>query len=292
MIKFFVLMCFLLSFSHTYAIKLGVLANRGLEEAKSKWSGVSHYLSQQLNQPVELVLLPIDQVLTAFSSKTVDILISNPVQSAAVFAKYQAIPLASVNQKKGGALFGGVIAVYNKSGIKSAKDLVGKKVLTFKINDSAGGNVFQVYHLLQKGVKPKDFAQYKEVGSQDDILMAVNAGIADAGFVRTGILESLREKKMLYRENLDILDHQKSSYPHVHSTALYPEWVVTAQPELSLSLISKVQDVLYKIPPDADALKQASIQGFIEPAALENLVRVLQTLNIPPFDREQGAACK
>ena len=60
---------------------------------------------------------------------------------------------------------------------------------------------------------------------QDDIVLAVRAGIVDAGFVRTGQLESMEKEGKIKMDDFVIVDQKKDSdFPFIRSTAMYPEW--------------------------------------------------------------------
>ena len=78
------------------------------------------------------------------------------------------------------------------SGITKGQDLRGKRVLGHQFRVSAGAYVFQVYHLMRLGIDPhRDFAEFKDAKKQDDVILAVNFGSVDAGFVRSDLLERM-----------------------------------------------------------------------------------------------------
>ena len=197
------LMCLLLPNIAHAEVKLGVLANRGENKAKEEWTELTNKLTADLGTPVQLVPLSIDKTQTAFETKQIDMLLSNPVISSLVFEKYKGKMVATVNAPTGYE-FGGVIVSNKAANITKSEQLKGKKVLSYG-KDSAGAYIFQVYHLKHKGVDVnKDLASFVEAKKQDDIPMAVKAGAFDAGFVRTGVLESMEKKGLLKVEDFRV----------------------------------------------------------------------------------------
>jgi ABC-type phosphate/phosphonate transport system substrate-binding protein len=267
-------------------VKMGVLAHRGELDAIKKWTDLTNHFSEKMGEKVELVPLAIAKNLPAAENKEVDFIMTNPVLSAAINAKYNPTLLATLN-KNAGSQFGGVIIASKKSGITNVQDLKGKKVLTFKIGASAGANVFQHYHLKQKGIDVNsDFAMYKEGKKQDDIVLAVKSGMIDAGFVRTGLLESMVKAGKISMDDVVVLDKVNSDFPLVHSTALYPEWFLMALEGTDAAKAAKIKEIALAMTQDDKASQTAGIKGFVEPLDLTELTNVLQNLKVPPFDQE------
>lgn len=268
-------------------VKMGVLAHRGEVDAIEKWTAYTDYLTAKIGEKVELVPLPIAKNIDAAANKEVDFILTNPVLSAAINSKHAPTLLATLNTKQG-YKFGGVIIASKQSGITDVQGLKGKKVLTFQIGASAGANVFQHYHLKEKGIDVNaDFAMYKEAKKQDDIVLAVKSGAVDAGFVRTGLLESMVKDGKLAMDDIVVLDKvEGGDFPEVHSTALYPEWYLMALQGVDAAKADKIKAASLALTPDDEASKKAGIKGFVEPMDLLPLTKVLQDLKIPPFDKE------
>jgi len=266
-------------------VKLGVLAHRGELKAKDKWTIFSQYLGEQLGEDVTLVPLAIAKNLEAAGNKEVDFILTNPVLSAAIHENYKTKLLATLN-KKAGSQFGGVIIASKKSGVTTAEGLKGKKLLTFKIGASAGAYVFQTYHMKEKGIDVhKDFSFFKEGKKQDDIALAVKSGAIDGGFIRTGILEALEKAGKIKIDDITIIDRANDDFPLIHSTKLYPEWVLMALNHVDEAKAEKVKAIALGMTPDLPASQKAGIKGFVEPLSLAELTAVLKDLKIPPFDK-------
>lgn len=279
-----VLACTIGAASAQAEIKLGILANRGEVQALSAWSEFASYLSRAVSDEVKLVPLPIDRIVPAVSSNEVHFMITNPVLSAAVVKRHGATPLASINPGEG-TRFGGVIIANAKAGITSSGQLKSRKVMCYNPG-SAGAYVFQRYHLFKQGIDiTKDLAVLQEAKKQDDIVLAVRAGMMDAGFVRTGLLETMAAAGKVKMDDLVIVDKvNDASFPHVRSTALYPEWFLLASPQTDPQVAAKVTAAAMALPGDAPAAAKASIKGFEKPVELDGMATLLTELRMAPFD--------
>lgn len=211
-------------------------------------------------------------------------LLSNPVMLSMVKEKYDGQLLATVNTDKGYE-FGGVILANKTSGITKSEDMKGKKVMSYG-TDSAGAYIFQVYHLKQKGIDAtKDFASFTQAKKQDDIPMAVKSGMFDAGFVRTGVLESMEKKGVLKVDEFVIVDKVADSGKEVRTTPLYPEWAIIARKDMDADVMEKVKKSLLGVKAEDAAAQKANIKGFVEARDLGPLTTVLKELKVPPFDK-------
>ena len=273
-----------LSIAQAAEIKVGVQAPRGNLKAMKKWTDVGKYLSTETGSKIKIVPLKPSKTIKAVADGKVDFMLANPVLTVAMQEKLGASPIATL-KKKSGAQFAGVIISKKGSGITKAEDLKGKKVMGFKFKKSAAAYVFQVKHLMDKGLDPhKDFAEFKEAKSQDDIVLAVKAGTFDAGFIKSGLLEAMAKEGKIKLAEFVIIDQQKDGLTAVHSTKLYPEWYMSASSKADKALSVKMKSALLKLGSDNAASKKAKIAGFVEPLSLDELKGTLQALKLPPYN--------
>ena len=264
-------------------IKVGVQASRGALKALKRWDELGKYLESEVGSTVKIVPLNPAQTINAVAGGEIDYMLSNPVLAVALKVKHGARPIATMN-KKSGSQFAGVIIAKKGNGITKASDLKGKKVMGFKFKRSAAAYVFQVKHLKDKGIDPhKDFAVFKEAKKQDDIVLAVQAGIFDAGFIKSGLLESM-SKEGINLADFTIIDKQNDSLSALHSTALYPSWTMSVLKTAKTADSDKIKAALLKLTASSQASKTAKIVGFVEPLSLAKLSDTLKSLNLPPFN--------
>ncbi|MCW8934926.1 MAG: phosphate/phosphite/phosphonate ABC transporter substrate-binding protein [Gammaproteobacteria bacterium] len=279
-----IIICFFSIASYS-EVKIGVLAPRGPLKSMKRWKNFSEYLTIKLGEQVIMVPLSPADLVTSVKSDELDLVLTNPVHTAKIVKLYNGIPLATLN-KKSGPFFAGVIVSKKGSNINNAEDLKGKIVMSLKFKAAAGAYTFQTYHLYQKGIDPhKDFASMRAGKKQDDLVLAVKAGVIDAAFVRSGLLETMQREKKIKIDEFIIVDKRTGDDLNlVHSTNLYPEWYLTALPKTDAKIAEKAKLAALELSNDHPASKAAKINGFVEPISLDGMVTALKALNITPFN--------
>ena len=265
-------------------IRFGVTAPRGDDVALSQWSELGTYLSMRLGEPVRIVPLAVHASIYNLGNRNVDFLLTNPVQSAIGMSVLRAQPLVTLH-KRSGTEFSGVIIARSDSGIETAQDVRGRRVVSLRVGISAGAYIFQAYHLQQRGVAvPQDLASLDERRTQDELVYAVRDRVADVAFIRTGVLEALARENKIDLSEFTIVDRSNDDFPLVHSTALYPEWFVMASPGMDETLAQRVKWNLLALGPEDLASQRANINGFVHPLPLDGLRDALIGLHVPPFN--------
>ncbi len=267
-----VLAAFLLSFvavTPLFAqqqIRLGVLAKRGYQTALKRWHPLVQYLSKHLNRPVALVPLNFSQVPEYVAQNKVDLILANQKFYVSLKKRYGIRALATVINSRGGPYMGGVIFTKKTSSIRSLSQLRGKRIGIVSFG-SCGGFLIQAYDLLQKGINIIRDGQIKPLEGQDYVVYAVFNGAVDAGFVRTGQLESMnREKKIKLRDFRIISPQAHPDFNLLCSTSqLWPAWPVAATAHVSAGLASKIKKTLLGLPSTSRAALAAGIKGFAPP---------------------------
>jgi ABC-type phosphate/phosphonate transport system substrate-binding protein len=251
----------------------------------ARWNALSNLLGSQIGEKITLMPLKPNDTVNAMKGSAVDYMLCNPVVAVNLAEKLGAQTLVSLNGMQG-SQFAGVIIAKKGSGIVKDTDLKGKKVMAYQFGVGAGAYVFQVYHLMQQGIDAhKDFAAFKEAKKQDDIVLAVKAGVFDAGFVRTGVLENMVKEGKLTMNDIAIVDQKTNDgFALVHSTELYPEFYVMARSGMDAATNDKVKAALLELEADNAAVKSAKIKGFIEPLPLDGMKAALKGLKLPPYD--------
>ena len=263
-------------------LTLLVNAPRSPVKAQKKWSGVAQYFSDSVGEKIKILAVPPSKTDKNAQQGTADLMIVNPVMSTLVAHRYNGELLANV-ERGSGSKFGGVILSKKGSGITKAEDLRGKAVMTYK-KASAAAYVFQMYHLKSKGITESDFGSMRISKRQDDIILAVRAGVVDVGFVKTGLLEAMAKEGKISLDDFEIIDQRSEGYGNVHSTILYPEWYLLATSEKGKKHISNLREAALKLSTGHAAAKKAKIKGFVKPLSTKNLDEMLQAMHMAPFD--------
>lgn len=266
-------------------LRLGVLAPRGELKAQTRWTELAAYLKQQTGHEVKLVPLSPPKVFNAAQQDQVDFVLSHSPHTVQLEEKLGARVLATLN-KKDGPRFGGVIVAKKGNNIKTAEDLRGKTVMSLKFRAAAGAYIFQTYHLMSRGIDPHhDFASLREGKKQDDLVLAVNNGLIDAAFIRTGLLEAMDREGKIKMSDFEIVDKQTGEgFSLARSTALYPEWCLSALPNVNDEIATQIKSAALSLKSDQAAAKKARIQGFVEPVSLDEIKQALKFLKISPYN--------
>jgi ABC-type phosphate/phosphonate transport system substrate-binding protein len=158
--------------------------------------------------------------------------------------------------------------------------------MSMKFKVAAGAYIFQTYHLYQKDIDPhKDFASFREAQKQDDLVFAVQAGLIDVAFIRSGLLETMQREGKIKLADFVIVDERRGDgLDFVHSTDLYPEWYLSALHRVPVAVQAEVKAAALQLMPTMPAAQTAHVQGFVEPLSLDGMREALKALNIEPYD--------
>lgn len=271
-------------------LRLGVLAFRPKVQAMKQWQPLARHIENSLGRRVQLTVYNYPDLNTAVQQKSVDIVFTNPGHYVLLRRRYDlSAPLATQITREGAyemSSFGGVIFTRaDETGINNLADLSGKLVAATDI-DSLGGYQMQAYEMLEAALPLPNNDTFLATGMPHDrVEEAVLAGRADAGFVRSGVLESMVRENRLDLARIKILNRQKlPAFPFIASTRLYPEWPVAVMPQVDEKLARRLTVALLSLPSGSKAARAAEIGGFAIPSDYSSVEDVLRKLRMPPFD--------
>ncbi len=248
---------------------IGVLAKNGPVKALKMWKSTGDYLTAQIPGQFEIVPLDFDAVFPAIEKGEVDFFLINSSMFITAKVKYNAVAIATmINSRQGKALksFGGVVFTSEENDeINSTADLHGKTFMAVK-NSSFGGWQMAYMELLGQGLDPlKDFSKLEFGGKHDNVVLAVQNGVVDAGTVRTDTLERMVATGMIELSDFKIISPQKhGDFPFVHSTSLYPEWPMAKTKGTPDQIAGMVAAQLKQVKPADKAAQDAKIVGWTD----------------------------
>ena len=180
--------------------------------------------------------------------------------------------------------FSSVIFASKNSGIKHTKDLPGRRFAA--VNQNAFGG----FQLAQMALKEQDIDALKELDilwlgfPHSDVVKAVLEGKADAGTVRTGVLERMVANQTLDLSQLNVLAQKYSrDFPLLHSVDLYPEWPFATLPTTDPSLATAVTIALLQMTAFHPAADSANGRGWTIPLDYSSVHKVFRILEIEPY---------
>jgi ABC-type phosphate/phosphonate transport system substrate-binding protein/DNA-binding CsgD family transcriptional regulator len=232
--------------------RVGVLAYRGADVAVSRWRPLAGYLSQAVpGWRFDLVPMTLVSAPKQIEDKQVDFVITNPGHYVTLAERFGLSALSTrERQAQSGGIgllqFGTVIFTRNDSAIQGLDDLKGRKIAAVS-PDAFGGFQLAWYEMQAQGIDVfADLGAIRFMGfPQDAIVFSVLEGEADAGIVRSGLLELLAAEGRLDAADMRVLNaNMQLDYPHRISSRLYPEWPFAALPGIDKSLRENVLRVL------------------------------------------------
>lgn len=266
-------------------VRIGVLSYRSLQHTRQQWQGIADYLSESIEgYRFEVIPLYFPDLDRTASANQLDFILTNPEhyvilrEQNGFYAIATLMPMAEdhpVNE------FGGVIiAKSERDDIKMLADLAGKAIAS-PDRESLGGFIMQQWELYKQGVKPKDFIFTGM--PHDRTVEMVMQGKADAGFVRSGIIEALIKEGKLADGAIKIINRQiYPGFPLAVSTALYPEWSFAASVTNDRRLVKAVTLALLNINNRNPAAVAAHIYGFSPPSDYSRVEAVMLNMNVHP----------
>jgi len=249
--------------------KIGVLAKNGPVKALKMWKSTGEYLTAKVAGNFEIVPLGFDAVFPAIEKGEVDFFLVNSSMFITAKVNYGAKAIATmINSRQGKPLksFGGVIFTSEENDeINSTGDLAGKTFMAVK-KSSFGGWQMAYMELLGQGIDPfKDFSKLEFGGKHDNVVLAIQNGVVDAGTVRTDTLERMAASGIIELSEFKIISSKKhGDFPFVHSTALYPEWPIAKTKGTSDQIAETVVGALKQLTPSDKAAKDAKIMGWTD----------------------------
>ena len=273
-------------------VKIGILAFRPKPQTLAQWGPLAAALKQAMPKHdfvVETLTYP--EMNAAVASRQLDFVFTNPGHF--VLLKMRgglSAPLATlavdVNGKRSSAFGGVILTRIGQTNINTLRDLKGKTIAV-PDTESLGSYQMQAYELNWVGVHlPKDAKLVITGMPHDNVFKAVLEGRADAGFVRSGVLEGAVREGKLDMKLLKILNLQNHhpEFPLQVSTRLYPEWPFSALSHIDENLARHVAAALFSLEENSATMQAVKIHGFSVPADYTPVEEMLRELRFPPFD--------
>lgn len=275
-------------------LRLGMFAYRPKTVMAEKYDALGIYLTGALpNQRVVMEYLTQDELDAAVTEKRVDFVFTNPSDFVRLRHRHTLsgalATLQVLEQGRATALLGGVIlALAKNDAITTLKSVRGKRI-AIPGKAFLGGYQAQAFELLEQAdIHLPDDATLIDVGSHDAVIANLLKGEADVGFVRTGILESLRKEGKLQGDELRIINPQgHPNFPYTTSTRLYPEWAISAMPHVPEDIVKRISRALLFITPDMAVAETAGVGGFTIPGDYQRMDELTRSLRLPPHEQAQ-----
>ena len=191
-------------------MSIGVLAFRGEEDARERWSATAAYLGEQIpGYRFRIVPLTLEGIATRVAEEELDFVLTNTGNYVVFEDAYGISRLATLKARHLGqefTQFGAVIFTRSeRNDLDRLEDIVGHSMMAVSRN-AFGGFQMAWGELLEVGVDPfSDLSQLRFIGfPQDDIVDSVIERRIDVGTVRSGTLERMAADGLIgaHRQNV------------------------------------------------------------------------------------------
>ena len=268
---------------HAATVRIGVLAYKGAEAVHEDWSHVRNWLEASIPGH-RFILLDFDQsgLTRAVREQGIDFAITNSGHYVALEHSDGASRIATIESPwalSPRQSIGSAIVVRNDARLHTLADLAGKHVLAVD-PDAFGGYQIAARELLQAGVDPEhDLAHLQFTGFPvQNIVHAVRAGQADAGIVRSCLLEQMIRSGEIGAGELRVLAPiDIRGLPCQTSSRLYPDWPIAALRHTPAELSRQVAIALLRMPRTAEGY------SWTIPSDYQVVGELFQELRIGPY---------
>lgn len=273
------------------SVAVGVLAYDGKPQALERWQPTADYLSRRIpSREFRMVPLTHQELEHSINRGELDFILTNPGHYVLLEVRYGVTRIATFKSRFHDSVlthFSSVIFTRSDAQIDSIHALKGKTLAA--VSESAFGG-FQLAQdaLLSERINVRDDMQLLWLGfPHSAVVRAVLNGDADAGTVRSGVLEKMAARGELDLARIKILARRETpGFPLLHSVDLYPEWPFSKLPDTDDTLAKEVAITLLKMPEDDPATLQSGGAGWTIPLDYSAIHTVLRRLQVAPYPPE------
>ncbi len=258
-------------------LRIGVLPYEAADKVRENWTPFADYLGRQLSREVK-VYIGTDYVglIEAARAKKIDLIMLSPLPYVLASAQVKLIPLFSPLEikepgKRGVPFYRGCIITRKDSGLKTLKDLKGKR-MAFVDPASTSGHLYPVELMMRHGVDPRrDLKMEYYAGNADALVYSVFDGRVEAGALYKGGMERVLKTPEKIAQ-MRVLGETRD----------IPSGVMSARADLPRALIERIRKAVTELDRSGDCEKVCGpfmVNGWI-PAKEETFdaVRKVATL--------------
>lgn len=279
----FALLCLSASVTWARSVAIGVFAFQGERASTSDWRPLIQYLNQTVPEhQFHLVNQDADGLRQEIAAERIDLVITNPGHYISLEADHGLSRIATLESPglpAAQSLGSAIVVRSDRTDLVALTDLAGKRVAAVAA-DAFGGYLLAARALLNAGVDPEsDLQSVKFVGlPMIKVLEAVQTRQADAGIVRTCVLEQLVNEGALPAAEFQVLaPRTDSQLPCATSTPLYPNWPIAVTRRTDSALGKRVAHALLSMSNAANGM------AWTIPADYQPVHDLYRELRVGPY---------
>ncbi|ACN14023.1 putative methyl-accepting chemotaxis protein [Desulforapulum autotrophicum HRM2] len=230
--------------------KLSMLPRYYPKKIKEMIVPLAEYLSKEIGATITAVLTKdFTEYENQLKNGEIEIGFENPLVYTKVSQKHEVLAMAI--QEKGGNQFRGIIITRPDSNIQLFSDLRHKKIIIVG-KTSAGGFLSQKLSLAKNGILVEKDCDIEEAANnkQENVIISVSIGDADAGFIRESALH--------------IADQyiQPGSVVVMTPCEWLPNWAISVNRAMPGPVKAAIKSAILALDKNSPVLKAMHIAGF------------------------------
>jgi len=245
--------------AYSKVLIIGLIPEQNIFKQMVRYKPLAEYISEKSGYKIELSVLPrYGNIIDNFVAMNMDGAFFGSFTYTLAHAKLGVEVIARPENLEGISSYHGLIFVRKDSGIRTAKDMKGKR-FAFVDKATTAGYLLPLDYFLENNIS--DYKTYFRetyfTGTHEDAIYDVLDGKADIGAAKNTIYEKVKEADARIQEKLLIL--KKS--PDV------PENALGLRKDIDETVRMKLKEVLLGMdndPEGKDVLKQFGARRFIE----------------------------
>ncbi len=186
---------------------IGLIPEENIFKQMKRHKPLADYLSEELGMPVRFTILSrYPHIITRFVSRHLDGAFFGAFTAALAHETLFVEPIARPVSLDGSMTTNGYVFARTSSGIKDISQMRGKRI-AYVDQVTATGYLYAPYLLKAYGIKDLEgfFKSEEYTGGHDTALYTVLAGRADIGVAKARIIDQIRERDPLAKEEIRIL---------------------------------------------------------------------------------------
>jgi len=265
-------------------IRIGILAWLGEDTAQTQWQPLGEALSKSLpDHPIKLRYLDLHQLEAAIAAGEIDFVVTNPGHYVVLEARHGvtriATQLIEPGQDSAHAVGSAVIVRAQRKDLETLDNLRGQRLAAVSPEAFGGYQVIWA-ELKRRNIDPEnhDFLPLYTDYPMSRVIDAVRNGQADAGAIRSCLLEQLIREGSVNNDEFRVLSPQGSDSPCQSSSPAYPGWAFAAAKKTPEALSREVMIALLSLQ------RTDSVLHWGVPADYHPVHEMLRGLQIAPYD--------
>lgn len=270
-------------------INVGVRAHSGEKMAYSRWQPTIDYLNQTIPE-YHFALHAVEKITEMdrlVGQGKLDFVITQPVAYIDLNRFHGVEAMLTLKSENGITQFGSVIfRMKRNKGINFMVDVPGHQIAAVD-EKGFGGWLIAHNELLQNHVNLMKARQNIHfLNFHEAVVKAVMRGDADVGIVRTGILEAMQERGEIRLQDFYIINALVTpGFEQIHSTRLFPEWVVARARKVPLHIAEQVAEKLLALDDSSEAVKVGKYGGWTVPLDYSSVATLMKNLKVGSFEQ-------